>query len=75
MLLQVLLCVNDVSELGLQNSSINELSLNGGFIEEHGIALLKSISSKTDDDEGAAYLVKELNHHPMTIAHTAIFLK
>jgi len=36
---------------------------------------LKSISSKTDDDEGAQYLVRELNNHPMTIAHTAIFLK
>ena len=30
--MQVLLCVDDVGDLGLTNAEINELSLNGGKI-------------------------------------------
>jgi len=46
-----------------------------GFIEEQGVAVLRSLSGKNDDLDGAKYLVKELNFHPMSISHTAIFLK
>lgn len=71
----MLLCVADVADLGISNAEINELSLNKGFVEDQSLELLKSLSGKKDDEEGAKYLVKELNFHPMSIAHTAIFLK
>ncbi|KAL5270611.1 hypothetical protein ACHWQZ_G001347 [Mnemiopsis leidyi] len=72
---QVLLCVDDVGDLGLTDAEINELSLNGGLIESQSLTLLQTLSGKKDDEEGAKYLLKELNYHPMSIAHTAIFLK
>jgi hypothetical protein len=45
------------------------------LIEEQSLTLLKKLSGKSDDEDGAKYLVRELNYHPMSIAHTAIFLK
>ena len=41
---QVLLCVDDVNDLGISNAEINELSLNKGFVEEQALSMLKTIS-------------------------------
>ena len=54
---------------------MDKTDLISGLVEDQALALLNNLSGKKDDEDDAKYLLKELNYHPMSIAHTAIFLK